>query len=79
MGLDLQISAFTHDQLYIALSRITSAQRVTILFSENGDKKTNNVVYPKVLLQIPQVKNRRIYKSIKHDKSNHNIYRNAAQ
>lgn len=55
MGLDLQISAFTHDQLYITLSRVTSAQRVTILFSENGDKKTNNVVYSKILLQIPQV------------------------
>lgn len=52
---DLQTSAFIHGQLYIALSQVTSAQGVTVLFSENGDEKTNNVVYPEVLLQIPQV------------------------
>lgn len=54
VGVDLQTSAFTYGQFYVALSRVTSAQRVTILLSENGDGKTNNVVYPEVLLRPPQ-------------------------
>lgn len=52
--IDLQIFVFTYSQLYITLSRVTSFQRVTILLSENDDEKTNNVVYPEVLLQLPQ-------------------------
>ena len=54
VGVDLRTSAFTHGQLYVALSQVTSAQRVTVLFSENGDGKANNVVYPEVLLRPPQ-------------------------
>ena len=50
VGVDLRTSVFTHGQLYIALSRVTSVQGVTVLLSENGDKKTNNVVYLEVLL-----------------------------
>lgn len=48
---DLQMSAFTHGQIYIMLSRVTSAQGVTVLLFENGDEKTNNVIYPEVLLR----------------------------
>lgn len=51
VGVDLRTSAFTHGQLYIVLSQVTSVQGVTVLLSENGDEKTNNVVYPEVLLR----------------------------
>ena len=55
MGVDLRTSAFTPGQLYVALSRVTSAQGVTVLLSENGGGKTNNIVYPEVLLRPPHV------------------------
>lgn len=54
MGVDLQTFAFTHGHLYVVLSRVSSAQRVTFLLSQNGDEKTNNVVYLEVLIQLPQ-------------------------
>ena len=54
VGVDLRTSAFTHGQLYVGLSRVTSAEEIIILLSENGDGKTNNVVYPEVLLRPPQ-------------------------
>ena len=54
VGVDLRTSAFTHGQLYIALSRVASAQGVTVLLSKNVDGKSNNVVYPEVLLRPPQ-------------------------
>ena len=51
VGVDLWTFAFTYSQLYVVLSRVTSTQGVTVLFSENDDRKTNNVVYLEVLLQ----------------------------
>lgn len=53
VGVDLRTSAFTHAQLYVALSRMTTLQGITILMAENSDSKTKNVVYPKVLLCPP--------------------------
>ena len=44
MGVDLQIFVFIYDQIYIALSQVTSAQGVIVLLSENGNEKINNVV-----------------------------------
>jgi ATP-dependent exoDNAse (exonuclease V) alpha subunit len=37
VGLDLRTAVFTHGQLYVALSRCTSSQRVKVLFSEGKD------------------------------------------
>ena len=50
VSIDLCSSAFTHSQLYVTLSRITNVSSLSILLSENGDNKTNNIVYPEVLL-----------------------------
>ena len=55
VGLNLQTSVFSHGQLYVALSRCTSASNVKILFPDHvqpfeGRVSTTNVVYPEVLI-----------------------------
>lgn len=54
IGVNSQIFTFTYSQFYIALLQITSAQRVRVFLFENGNKKTNNIVYPEVLFQLSQ-------------------------
>jgi hypothetical protein len=59
VGLDLRVPVFAHGQLYVALSRATSGNRVKVLLADNlADNhrisdipdSTPNVVYPEVLL-----------------------------
>jgi len=47
---NLQSSAFTHEQLYVALFKAVNVFNVTVLLLKVKDSKTDNVVYLKVLL-----------------------------
>lgn len=50
VDVDLRSEAFTHGQLYIALSRVICLSGLTLLLSENTLRETNNIVFPEVLL-----------------------------
>jgi ATP-dependent exoDNAse (exonuclease V) alpha subunit len=53
VGIDLRIPVFSHGQLYVALSRCTSASRIKVLFSEKEKgTKTPNIVYTQILAGI---------------------------
>ena len=50
VGVDLRTSVFSHGHLYVALSRCTSAERISVLLPEDEFRFTTNIVYPEVLL-----------------------------
>jgi hypothetical protein len=50
VGIHLISPVFCHGQLYVALSRATSCEKVHILLPNNTPSKTPNVVYPEILL-----------------------------
>ena len=51
VGIDLRSPVFTHGQLYVALSRSTSACRIKVLLgAQNMEAKTRNIVYPELLI-----------------------------
>ena len=52
VGVDLRTGAFTCGQLYVALSRVTSVERLVVSQSESTLSQTSNIVYPEVLESI---------------------------
>ncbi|KAL5709981.1 DNA helicase [Ranunculus cassubicifolius] len=50
VGVDLRNEVFSHGQLYVALSRCTSASRISVLLPPDSNNETKNIVYPEVLL-----------------------------
>ncbi|KAI5449084.1 hypothetical protein NCC49_005354 [Naganishia albida] len=52
VGLDLSSAVFTHGQLYVALSRATSSNKIAVLLPPDchPERKTPNVVYSQVIV-----------------------------
>ncbi|XP_028061087.1 ATP-dependent DNA helicase PIF7-like [Camellia sinensis] len=50
VGVDLRTPVFSHGQLYVALSRCTSFDRISVLLPNDEPDYTTNIVYPELLL-----------------------------
>ena len=48
VAVDLRVPVFSHGQLYVALSRATSAHRVKVLLPHDAKNTTENVVYQEI-------------------------------
>ncbi|XP_028100376.1 ATP-dependent DNA helicase PIF1-like [Camellia sinensis] len=50
VGVDLRTPVFSHGQLYVALSRCTSFDHISVLLPNDEPDSTTNIVYPEILL-----------------------------
>jgi ATP-dependent DNA helicase PIF1 len=51
IGMDMRVPAFSHCQLYVAMSRVTDVQRLCMLLP-SCVRTTTNVAYPEILQDI---------------------------
>jgi uncharacterized protein (DUF2342 family) len=51
VGLDLRNAVFTHGQLYVAVSQVTSVHNIKVIWDSNvALPTTKNIVYPEVII-----------------------------
>ena len=51
VGLDVRNAVFTHGQLYVAVSQVTSVCNLKVIWDSNvGTPVTKNIVYPEVVI-----------------------------
>ena len=51
VGLDVQNAVFTHGQLYVGISRVTSVHNIKAIWdSDMENPVTKNIVYPEVII-----------------------------
>jgi ATP-dependent DNA helicase PIF1 len=57
VGVYLKKPVFTHGQLYVAISRVTSKKGLSILIEDDSGKcssKTRNIVYKEIFTRIAE-------------------------
>lgn len=55
VDIDLKISSFSHGQLYVALFKVANIFKLALLLkTDEEEEKTENVVFPEVLLPNQQ-------------------------
>ena len=51
VGLDVRNAVFTHGQLYVGISRVTSVHNIKAIWDDRLERPvTQNIVYPEVLI-----------------------------
>ena len=51
VGLDVRNAVFTHGQLYVAVSRVTSVHNIKAIWDSRVENPvTKNIVYPEVII-----------------------------
>ena len=51
VGLDFRNAVFTHGQLYVAVSRVTSVHNIKAIWDDRSIQAvTKNIVYPEVII-----------------------------